>query len=450
MMCLDLRKTLAIHRPFSRISGRISRTVAGFHPWFGVMLGLVSLTFLTSCSLPQVSASSRLFAPIFLEFIDDYTLPQTVFQDAPVGGLSGLTYDAQKGLFYAISDDRSGFAPARFYTLKPKVDVAKPTGKSTDQSAQSAEKLEIKTIEIKAATTLKQENGQPYARNKIDPEGIALSPRGTVIISSEGTAQEQVDPFVNEYDLATGQWVQSLTIPPAYLPKTNADGTKDGIQENKGFESLTINVDATTDLFRVFTAIEQPLEQDLPPVAQNANKPTQNTPSPKSPAIATPAPAPVATPAEPENPKLRMIHYSLIPNRSDVVGEYVYELDPGGLGTVENGLSDILAIDNAGRFLSLERSLGIMGFNGRIYQFTFAGARDVQLTHSLRNLLAPPVRKKLMLDLSTLGIAIDNVEGMSLGPKLPDGSQSLWIVSDDNFSKDQVTQFLLFRLKPQS
>jgi hypothetical protein len=53
------------------------------------------------------------------------------------------------------------------------------------------------------------------------------------------------------------------------------------------------------------------------------------------------------------------------------------------------------------------------------------------------------------LDLNTLGITIDNVEGMALGAKLPDGSQSLWIVSDDNFNKDQVTQFLLFRLKSQ-
>ena len=34
------------------------------------------------------------------------------------GGISGLDYDAATDLFYAISDDRSQKAPARFYTLK--------------------------------------------------------------------------------------------------------------------------------------------------------------------------------------------------------------------------------------------------------------------------------------------------------------------------------------------
>jgi hypothetical protein len=58
----------------------------------------------------------------------------------------------------------------------------------------------------------------------------------------------------------------------------------------------------------------------------------------------------------------------------------------------------------------------------------------------------PPIKKKLLLDLADLGLTIDNVEGMALGPVLPDGSQSFWVISDDNFSKDQVTQFLLFRL----
>jgi hypothetical protein len=51
-----------------------------------------------------------------------------------------------------------------------------------------------------------------------------------------------------------------------------------------------------------------------------------------------------------------------------------------------------------------------------------------------------------VLDLSTLGIYLDNLEGMALGPRLPDGTQSLLLVSDDNFSNSQLTQFLLFRL----
>jgi hypothetical protein len=42
---------------------------------------------------------------------------------------------------------------------------------------------------------------------------------------------------------------------------------------------------------------------------------------------------------------------------------------------------------------------------------------------------------------------VDNIEGITLGPKLPDGRQSVVLVSDNNFSPSQVTQFLLFAMR---
>jgi hypothetical protein len=132
-----------------------------------------------------------------------------------------------------------------------------------------------------------------------------------------------------------------------------------------------------------------------------------------------------------------------------LTAEYLYEFDKAPLGTVDQGLSEILSVDNAGHFLSLERTFGLTGFNGKIFQFTMAGASDTSAIAALQPKppTAPnPVRKTLVLDLADLGITIDNVEGMALGPVLADGSKSLLIVTDDNFSKDQVTQFLLFRL----
>jgi hypothetical protein len=377
---------------------------------------------LTGCSLPQVSAESRLFAPIVLEFIDDYSLPPTAIKDVPVGGLSGLSYDAKNGVFYAISDDRSGFAPARFYTLTPKVSTDKTSGQ-----------LVIKNVAITATTPIAQENGKPYDRNQIDAEGIALSPRGTVFISTEGDTRIGLAPTINEYNLTTGQWLRTLPIPQAYIPVKAKEGMPQGVQNNKGFEGLTINTDATGDLFRVFAAIEAPLLQDrtIPPSTAEAN---------------------AATPPPIQPDRLRLIHYALMSNRTDLIGEYIYQLDPAPIGTIEHGLSEILALDNAGRFLALERSLGLAGFSAKLYQFSFAGAKDVQGMQSLQGLPAdaPAVRKQLLFDFTSLGITIDNVEGMALGPQLPDGSQSLWVVSDDNFDKDQVTQFLLFRIKPQA
>ncbi|MGA1603886.1 MAG: endonuclease/exonuclease/phosphatase, partial [Prochlorothrix sp.] len=38
-------------------------------------------------------------------------------------------------------------------------------------------------------------------------------------------------------------------------------------------------------------------------------------------------------------------------------------------------------------------------------------------------------------------------EGRTLGPVLADGSQSLLMISDNNFSPEQQTQLLLFRLQ---
>jgi len=55
-----------------------------------------------------------------------------------------------------------------------------------------------------------------------------------------------------------------------------------------------------------------------------------------------------------------------------------------------------------------------------------------------------PVEKTLLLNLDSLGIPLDNVEGMTFGPDLADGRRSLVLVSDNNFAPAQFTQFLLF------
>ncbi|TVQ07718.1 MAG: endonuclease/exonuclease/phosphatase, partial [Leptolyngbya sp. DLM2.Bin27] len=56
-------------------------------------------------------------------------------------------------------------------------------------------------------------------------------------------------------------------------------------------------------------------------------------------------------------------------------------------------------------------------------------------------------RKQLVLDFADTPLAVDNLEGMTLGPRLPDGSQSLIVVSDNNFEGDRATQLLLLRLQ---
>jgi hypothetical protein len=49
--------------------------------------------------------------------------------------------------------------------------------------------------------------------------------------------------------------------------------------------------------------------------------------------------------------------------------------------------------------------------------------------------------------LNSLGLTLDNLEGMTFGPRLADGRRSLLIVSDNNFTPGQVSQFLLFTVR---
>ena len=128
---------------------------------------LVSIAFFIAFSLllvacgiaPPISAQQRLFGNLSLEFLDQYQLPKQVFAETPVGGLSAIAYDRQKDLFYAVSDDRSLLAPARFYTLQLKL----------NQSQNSTAKIEQITVEN--VTILKDATGKPYSPGTIDPEG---------------------------------------------------------------------------------------------------------------------------------------------------------------------------------------------------------------------------------------------------------------------------------------
>ena len=86
---------------------------------------------------------------------------------------------------------------------------------------------------------------------------------------------------------------------------------------------------------------------------------------------------------------------------------------------------------------------------------TLSGATDVSTLESLKgHPEIVPLKKTLVLDLSQaqglsreLEPRLENFEGMTFGPRLPDGRASLVLVSDDNFSTVQRTWFLLFAIQ---
>jgi hypothetical protein len=373
----------------------------------------VFLAVFSIAHLPAIAASDRTFLNVSLDFINEYKLPKQEFENTTVGGLSGLTYDRFENTFYAISDDRSEFAPARFYALKLKF--------SSEPKRPNLENVEVIGVDF-----LKDKTGNTYPKGEVDPEGIALTGDRTVLISSEGVTSKGIPPFIDEFDLLTGKWLRSLPIPQRYLfePKKELSSQKNkipnsepqGVRDNLGFEALTVIRDSIGDPYRVFAITENALAQDI---QTDANQPSES----------------------------RFLHY-LVGNIAPlIVAEHRYPVEAMTSPVTQIGVNDLVALDRGGHFLTLERSNGTAGLSAKIWQIATGIADD---TSSIKSFRSSPnvrsIRKNLVLDLATLGIKLDNLEGMAIGPRLADGSQSLILVSDDNFSDRQFTQFLLFRL----
>lgn len=342
-----------------------------------------------------------------IEFLGEVTFETGfTFAGTEVGGLSAITYDAGNDVYYALSDDRSEIDPARFYSLA--IDVA-------DGDLQAGD------VTFQSVVTLTGESAQPFPAGSLDPEGIALSGEGTLFISSEGVANQEppIAPFVNEFALH-GQQLMALPVPGKYLPTTTA-----GIRNNLAFESLAL----TPDERFLYTAVENALLQDGPAAGVG------------------------------QESLSRVLQYDR--QTGLPVHEFVYIVDavpqapipPDGFSA--NGLVELLALDNNGTLLALERAFSQgVGNTVRLYEARTQGALDVYRENDLfweeegiPFTIDPPVDKRLLLDFAGLGLTPDNLEGMTLGPQLADGRQTLIVVSDNNFSGIQVTQFIALALE---
>jgi hypothetical protein len=349
-----------------------------------------------------VNQSAKSFAVTKIDFIGRAIFPTgSPFQGTEIGGLSGITYDAQKQVYYAISDDRSSKAPARFYTLKINLQSGK---------------LEKEQITFTGVTTLLDENGKSFPELSLDPEGIAFT-GNSVFVSSEGDVDRQINPFIKEFSL-DGKLLKTLAIPDLFLPDDK--GSK-GIRNNLSFESLTL----TPDRKYLFTATENALVQD-------GAVPSLETGSP-----------------------CRILRYDAVSGNPEASFLYITEPLPAGANPVgkltSNGLVDLLAIDD-NRLLSLERAFSLeTGITVKLFEISLEKSDRIEALESLKSRLSEvsPAQKRLLLDLETLKIPLDNIEGLTFGPALADASRGLILVSDNNFSPLQETQILGFQIKVQ-
>jgi hypothetical protein len=343
--------------------------------------------------------------PLGLGFLGQAIVPTgTTFAGTTIGGLSSITYDPARDVYYAVSDDPGLFGgKSRFYTVS--LDIADG-------------RLSAGDVHFDAVTTLLAPDGQPYAPSAIDPEGLVLTKDRELILTSEGYANAvpPVAPFVRRYAL-DGTWLGSLPVPQPFLPTTTHVS---GIRNNLAFESAGVSNNGRF----FFTGTENALFQDGP-AATAAN----GSPS-------------------------RILRYDLQTGQLDRQWLYmtdpVVQAPPPGQFSV-SGLVELLPLNNE-FLISMERSftVGVPGTGNsiKLYRVSLPGSTDVNGFDSLAALIGSirPAQKTLLFDLDTLGIPLDNVEGLTFGPTLPNGHRSLVLVSDNNFAASQFTQFLLFEI----
>ena len=76
--------------------------------------GLACVLVLAACAAPPATTSPPPFA-----YLGQVDFPNGfLFDKTTVGGLSAISYDPGRQVYYVISDDRSEKNPARFYTVR--------------------------------------------------------------------------------------------------------------------------------------------------------------------------------------------------------------------------------------------------------------------------------------------------------------------------------------------
>lgn len=353
-------------------------------------LSIIPLTTLLLSTTLPVFAQEKVPA-----LVGELVLPTGLkFNGVEFGGISGLDYDPAQNVYYAISDDRSEKAPARFYKLKLDIDASGIHG-----------------LDILETNTLLDTEGKPFAIKDVDAESIRFNPESqTLYWSSEGDRKGK--PSVREMKL-DGSFVREFKLAEAYLPDENKTR---GTRNNLAFESLAITVDGKT----LLAGTENALAQD----------------------------GEIAT--LDKGSKSRIISFDIA--SGEATAEHVYETDAiFAKATLppfwnDNGLSEFMT--DGSNLLTVERSYAHgVGNRISIYRASFDGATDVNGKLSLEGIAATPLKKELLLrlDEGTFGLDVDNIESITWGPEI-DGAKTLVIASDNNFNTDQFTQFIVIKL----
>ncbi|MDT5146238.1 MAG: hypothetical protein QOC58_883, partial [Mycobacterium sp.] len=310
--------------------------------------------FLAACTPARPPAEAT--HPL-LTYLGQSRIPfGAIVEDTVVGGLSAISYDAARGLYYVISDDRSAKNPARFYTAQLSLSD-KGIGKVT----------------VTGTHPLLDQSGQPFrplAPDSTppvvppDPEGIAFDPaRQRLYWSSEGERLTAgpilLDPWVRIARL-DGAYLGQFTLPPNLAMSAQHTGPR----RNRALEGLTLTPDGTS----VFAAMEDPGYNDGPENDDDRQVLTRIT---------------------------RFDAATGTPTAQDA-----YPMEPPAPPADLNGVSDLVALSDT-TFLVIERSNSTPP-TVRIYRADVGAATDLSSVPSLGDASVTPMSKSLAADLSAL------------------------------------------------
>ena len=349
-------------------------------------------------AVPPPPAASRLLV------VGDTVLergPSTDGRRPDVGGVSGAYYDRRTNRLLAVSDDHE----------RPRL-------------------LEF-DVEVAPAVRLRPRRVVPLQlpqNRTLDAEGIAPAPGGRLFVSSEGDPSDPGEPAAGVYEYRRdGRFVRSLPLPPAVA----GDGRGGGMRTNGSIEALSVSPSGA----RLIAGVESSLRQDGRETGFD------------------------------EGALVRLLVYD-VERPAVAPREFAYRTDPMPRpdrfeeASGDGGVAEVLALSDTEllvleRIYVRERTLVAPRAENtiRIYRTSLDPAAEITGRLSLEE--EPPaavLAKTLVLDLVDLAPqlseplrALENFEAMAFGPPLPDGSPTLLLLSDDNFSSRQVTALVVLR-----
>lgn len=337
--------------------------------------------------------------PTNLIFLDEYVLADSIaFKSTVIGGLSGVDFANNK--YYFVIDDAQN---PRIFSAE--INILSDT---------------INSIKFKDVVLLKDTLSVFYRESSLDLESIFFDENtNEVNLISEGSIRENKLPSIFKID-NKGMFLESYPLPK------NLSNLKD-FKHNAVFEGSSKSIDKKG----FWVAMESPLKVDGD---------------------------------EPDFTKkyspIRITYYDSVSKKA--TKQFAYQLEhisKESKGSINlNGVTAILEYKK-NHFFVVERTyqneFGSYGNTVRIFEAiiekTSTNILDID---SLKTTEFMPLKKRLLLDFNTIkdqltdGI-VDNIEGITFGPKLSSGNQSLLLVSDDNFQiyGKQLNQFILLEIK---